>query len=120
VRLGLSIFWHLVAWLLGAVETYLILTFVGLEVSLATATVIEAFGTAIRLATFVVPASLGVLEGGFVAIFAALGLAPSAGISFSLIRRVREMAWAGAGLVAFAAMRPGAAGDEPRESPTRA
>jgi glycosyltransferase 2 family protein len=82
--------------------------------------VIEAFGTAIRLATFVVPASLGVLEGGFVAIFAALGLAPSAGISFSLIRRVREMTWVGAGLVAFAAMRPVAAGDEPRESPSRA
>jgi glycosyltransferase 2 family protein len=120
VRLGLSIFWHLVAWLLGAVETYLILHFVGLEVSLATATVIEAFGTAIRLATFVVPASVGVLEGGFVAIFAALGLAPSAGISFSLIRRVREMAWVGAGLVAFAAMRPVAASDEPRESPSRA
>ncbi|HEY7650468.1 MAG TPA: lysylphosphatidylglycerol synthase transmembrane domain-containing protein [Methylomirabilota bacterium] len=119
-RLVLSIFWHLVAWLLGAVETYLILQFMGLDVSLATATVIEAFGTAIRLATFVVPASVGVLEGGFVAIFAALGLAPSAGISFSLIRRVREMAWVGAGLVAFAAMRPVAASDEPRESPSRA
>jgi uncharacterized protein (TIRG00374 family) len=119
-RLALSIFWHLVAWLLGALETYLILQFVGLDVSLTTATVIEAFGTAIRLATFVVPASLGVLEGGFVAIFAALGLAPSAGISFSLIRRVREMTWVGAGLVAFAAMRPVAASDEPRESPSRA
>jgi len=119
-RLVLSILWHLVAWLLGAVETYLILQFVGLDVSLATATVIEAFGTAIRLATFLVPASLGVLEGGFAAIFAALGLAPSAGISFSLVRRVREMTWVGAGLVAFAAMRPAEAGQEPRESPSRA
>ena len=104
-RLGLSIAFHLVAWMLGSVETWLILRFLGIEVSLATATVIEAFGTAIRVATFLIPASLGVLEGGFVATFLALGLSAPAAISFSLVRRTREVAWIAIGLVAFALMR---------------
>ena len=104
-RLALSIAFHFVAWLLGSVETWLILKFLGVEVSLATATVIEAFGTAIRVATFLIPASLGALEGGFVAIFLALGLSAPTAISFSLVRRIREVAWIAIGLVAFALTR---------------
>ncbi len=84
----------------------MILNFLGIEVSLAPATVIEAYGTAVKVATFLVPASLGVLEGGFVATFATLGLSSTAAISFSLVRRVREAFWVALGLVAFAAMRP--------------
>ncbi len=105
-RLGLSIWFHFVAWFLGSVETWLILKFLGREVSLATATVIEAFATGIKVATFLVPASLGVLEGGFVATAATFGLSATTAISFSLVRRLREAAWVAIGLVAFAAMRP--------------
>jgi len=105
-RLGLSIWFHFLAWAMGSIETWLILKFLGSEVSLATATVIEAFGTAIKVATFLVPASLGVLEGGFVATFATLGLSSTAAISFSLVRRLREATWVALGLIAFALMRP--------------
>lgn len=108
-RLALSIFFHFVAWLLGSLEAYLILHFLGLEVSLATATIIEALGTAVRFATFLVPASLGALEGGYVATFTALGLAPSAGVAFGLARRVREGVWIAVGFTAFAIIRPGPA-----------
>ncbi|MGH7303094.1 MAG: flippase-like domain-containing protein [Candidatus Rokuibacteriota bacterium] len=115
-RLGLSIWFHFVAWLLGSVETWLILKFLGIEVSLATATVIEAFSTGVKVATFLVPASLGVLEGGFVATFAVLGLSSTAAISFSLVRRLREAVWVAIGLIAFAVMRPRGTGapDPPR------
>lgn len=105
-RLALSIAFHFLAWLLGALETWMILAFLGVPVSLAAATVIEAFGTAIRVATFLIPASLGALEGGFVVTFAALGLGSTTAVSFSLIRRIREAVWVGLGLVAFAATRP--------------
>ena len=104
-RLILSIGFHLVAWLLGSIEVYLTLHFLGVDVSLTTATVIEAFGTAIRFATFMIPASVGAQEGIFVATFSALGLGSTAGVSFALTRRVREIAWIVVGLIAFALMR---------------
>jgi putative membrane protein len=104
-RLTLSLGFHLAAWVLGSVETWLILHFLGVPVSWTTATVIEAFGTAVRFATFVIPASLGALEGGYLITFAALGLPPTSAVSFSLVRRIREAAWVGLGLIAFALSR---------------
>jgi uncharacterized protein (TIRG00374 family) len=106
LRLALSLACHFLAWLLGAVEAWLILALLGTPVSLVTATVIEAFGMGIRFATFLVPGSVGVLEGGYAATFAALGLGSTAGVSFSLVRRIREAVWIAIGLVAFALMRP--------------
>jgi uncharacterized protein (TIRG00374 family) len=105
VRLALSILFHFLVWLASALETWLILSLLGIDVSLLTATLIEAFSTAVRFATFMVPASLGALEGGHVALFGALGLGATAGMSFSLVRRVREAAWIGIGFIALAAYR---------------
>lgn len=118
-RLVLSILYHLVAWLLGIAETYLILKFLGIDVSLSVATVIEAFGAGIRIATFLVPASLGALEGGFAVIFSAVGLSPATGLSFSLVRRLREAVWIALGLVVFAAMRPKARASAKRAEAAR-
>jgi uncharacterized protein (TIRG00374 family) len=104
-RLVLSILCHLVAWLLGAVDAWMVLWFLGTPVSLVTATVIEAFGTGIRFATFLIPGSLGALEGGYAATFAALGLGGTMGVTFSLVRRLREIVWIAVGLAAFALLR---------------
>jgi putative membrane protein len=104
-QLALSSLWHLAAWAVGGLELYLILTFLGLPVSFTAALVMEAFGAAIRFASFMIPASLGALEGGNMAIFAAFGLPASAGLLSTLIRRLREVAWALAGLAVLAAQR---------------
>jgi uncharacterized membrane protein YbhN (UPF0104 family) len=73
-----------------------------MSVSLTTALVIEAVSSAVRFAAFMIPGSLGALEGGNVAIFVAFGLPGAAGLSFSLVRRLREATWAIGGLVALA------------------
>ncbi len=104
-RLALSIAFHLAAWILGALETWLVLSFLGVPVSLLTATVIEAFATGVRFATFVVPGSLGAQEGGLLVIFLALGLGGSAAVSFGLVRRLRELTWVAIGLLLFALIR---------------
>ena len=106
-RLALSIAYHLLAWILGSLETWLILYFLGVPVSLVTATVIEAFGTGIRFATFIVPSSLGAQEGGYVVTFLALGLQGADAVTFGLVRRLRELAWIAIGLLIFAVMRRG-------------
>jgi uncharacterized protein (TIRG00374 family) len=104
-RLALSILVHFLAWLIGALEPWLILRWIGLPVSLAEATAIEAFSAGIRFAAFLVPGYLGALEAGNVAIFAALGLGAPAGLSFTLIRRVREAVWTGLGFLLMAPLR---------------
>ena len=104
-RLFLSIAFHFAAWVLGTVEAWLILHFLEVDVSLALATIIEAFANAIRFATFLVPANIGVLEGGYVALFRPLGLVSSLAIAFGLVRRVREVVWITIGLVIVAGLR---------------
>lgn len=99
LRLGLSIGFHFLGWVASAAETWLILWLLGVPASPATAVIIEACGTAVRFVTFFIPAHLGALEGGNVAVFLALGLDPAAGMSAILVRRVREAAWVGLGFV---------------------
>jgi uncharacterized membrane protein YbhN (UPF0104 family) len=96
---------HLAAWATGALEIWLVLSFLGGGASLATALILDAFGAAIKFASFVVPASLGALEGGYVAVFGALGLPGALGLSYTLVRRLREAAWTGAGLLWLAALQ---------------
>jgi glycosyltransferase 2 family protein len=102
--LTLSIGMHFLGWVLSAGEALLIFTLLGISVSLPTVVGIEAAGTAVRFATFFVPSHIGALEGGNVITFAAFGLDPAAGLTFTLIRRVRELAWIAAGVL-FVAYR---------------
>ena len=83
-RLSLSTGFHLVGWLLGAVEAYVILIFLEIPTDRVTATVIEALGAGVWFATFLVPASVGAFESANAAAFEALGLGAGAGLAFSL------------------------------------
>jgi uncharacterized protein (TIRG00374 family) len=104
-RLALSVASHFLGWAFSAFEVYVILSALGRPVSLETAVVIEAFGTGVRFVSFMVPAHLGAIEGGHIATFLALGLPAPLGLSFSLVRRIRELAWTGLGFLALAALR---------------
>ncbi len=108
---------HTVAWATGGVEIFLLLLFLGVDASIMTSLAIDAFGAAVKFASFMIPASLGALEGGYVAFFGAFGLAGAVGFSYTLIRRLREAAWAGAGYVWLASLRarPSLAEDDANE-----
>jgi putative membrane protein len=115
-RVLLSALLHALGWAVGGLEIYLVLTLAGVPVSLATALILEAVGCAVRFATFMIPGSLGALEGGNVAIFAAFGLPGAAGLSFSLVRRLREATWALVGLGALAGFKSRPAGPPAAET----
>jgi glycosyltransferase 2 family protein len=104
-RFTLSIAFHLVGWMLGALDVLIIVWALDLDTSLATATVIEALGSAVRFATFLVPASLGPAEAANAAVFAALGFGAGAGLAFSFVRRARQVVWIVVGLVVLLVMR---------------
>src|SRR5262245_6849767 len=104
-RFVASVAAHLAGWLLGVVETFITMWALEIPVTVVTATVIEALGSAVRFATFLVPGSLGTLEGANAAAFAALGFGASAGLTFSLVRRGRQVVWIVVGLLVLVAAR---------------
>jgi uncharacterized protein (TIRG00374 family) len=104
-RLALSTGFHLVGWLLGAAETLLMLVVLGVTVTPLTATILEAFGSGVRFATFLVPASLGTLEAANAGAFEAIGLGAGAGLAFSFVRRARQAVWIVVGTLVLLGMR---------------
>jgi uncharacterized protein (TIRG00374 family) len=118
-RFGLSLGFHLAGWLLGALDTLVILWALGVTASVTTATIVEALGSGVRFATFLVPASLGPSEAANAAAFAALGFGAGAGLAFSFIRRARQAVWVVIGLAVLLAMRWSAARAAAAPDPAR-
>ena len=104
-RFALSVSFHFCGWLLGALEVLVILYVLEIPVGVVTAIVIEAVGSGVRFVSFLVPGSLGVLEGANTGVFDALRLGASAGLAFSLVRRARQGVWIGIGLIVLVVAR---------------
>ena len=84
-------FAHLISWLIGGLEIWLMLHFMGALISPQEALVIESLSQVVRSAAFAVPGALGVQEGGFILLGALYGLAPPMALAVSLVKRVREI-----------------------------
>jgi uncharacterized protein (TIRG00374 family) len=104
-RAAASFGYGLVGWATGALETWLMLALLGTPVAFTTALVIEAGAAGFRAVGFLIPASLGVLEGGIVGLFALLRMDPATGLAFGVVRRIREAAWILAGYACLALLR---------------
>jgi glycosyltransferase 2 family protein len=92
----------LAGWAVGAVEIYVILAWVGGSVDWQTALALEIGSVLIDGIFFFVPAKIGTQEGGKVLLFAMLGLDPARGLTVGVVRRIRELAYAGLGLAVLA------------------
>ncbi len=83
----------LVNWLLGVLEVYYAMAFLGHPVSLSEAWIIEAATQLVRTGTFFIPASIGAQEGAFMVISAAITGSPALGVAVAVVRRFREILW---------------------------
>jgi glycosyltransferase 2 family protein len=101
-RVMLSTFMFVLAYGWGSFEAYWICRFLGIPVPVFTALAIEVLSVTVDGILFMVPAKIGTQEGGKVAVFAALGLPASLGLAFGLVRHVRELSWAGIGMLLYA------------------
>jgi len=93
--------WRLLSWFLGIGEVYLLMYFLGHPVSLVEALLLESLGQAIRAAGFLIPASLGIQEGGFLLLGTLLGIPPHTALALSLGKRVREIMLGIPGLIVW-------------------
>lgn len=101
LRLFGSFIFHLFGWIAGLIEVYMILYFMGVRIDWVRAFVIEVFIKTANSAFFFVPAALGVQEGAGYAVLAALGIGGEIGVALSIVKRIREISWAGFGLFVY-------------------
>jgi uncharacterized protein (TIRG00374 family) len=86
-----------VAWLTEAVETYVLCRLVGIELAIPAVLAMEASVVFARNAAFFVPAGLGVQDAGYLAFFAAYGVAAPVAAAFVIVKRVKELVWIAVG-----------------------
>lgn len=87
----------LFSWGACVAEVYLSLWLLSLPARWDLAVVIEAFSVVASNAAFFVPGRLGVSDGGRVLLLTTLGIDPPGALAFAVLRRARELAWAGVG-----------------------
>jgi glycosyltransferase 2 family protein len=95
----LSLGLHFGGWVLGTLEVLAIFYAVGIPIGVAEAIAIEALASVVKAVAFFIPGSLGVQDGGNVLLLAVFGYPSSFGLTFSLVRRMRELLWIGLGLL---------------------
>ena len=91
MRVGSGIAIHSVGWLIGTLEVYVCLHFMGYPVSFAEALVIESLAQAVRGAAFAVPGALGAQEGGLIALCALFGIPAEVALALSLVKRLADL-----------------------------
>ena len=90
-RVIISVGGQLLGWTLGTGEIWLAMKYLGHELPLSDALVMESLAQAVSSAAFIVPGALGVQEGGFMLFASLLGLPPSLGLALAFARRFRDI-----------------------------
>jgi len=101
-----SAFWgsvtlNFICHVLAISEVYLVLLFMGKNVTWTRALILEAFTKLINIAGALTPGNVGIYEGGTMLIAALFGLSGSVGLSLGLCRRVRSIFWTLMGALSF-------------------
>lgn len=89
------------AHLASAFEVMLALQLLGEPSSYLGAVAIEALTKIVRLGGAVVPANIGVFEGGTALVARTAGYAAAAGMALGMVRQLRSLLWAGTGFFAL-------------------
>jgi len=90
-RVFAAIVVHFGGWIIGTLEVYLCLHFMGYPVDFMQALVIESLAQAVRGAAFAVPGALGAQEGGLIALCGLFGIPAEAALALSLVKRFADL-----------------------------
>ncbi len=117
-QLATSTALHLLCWLLSGVEAWLTLRFMGVEISVTAALVIDSLLYGIRSFAFLVPNALGIQEAAYVLLGALFGVSPGSALALSLVRRGRDIALGTPVLLIWQLVEGGRAFNPSTRSPT--
>ncbi|MBI1872973.1 MAG: flippase-like domain-containing protein [Acidobacteria bacterium] len=86
----------------GVAEAYVVLSWLGVSVTLVTAFVLESVNRVINVLFRFVPLRLGVDEAGSGLLTQVLGLGAPTGVTLAIIRKARVLAWSAVGILLLA------------------
>ncbi|MEI8186401.1 MAG: lysylphosphatidylglycerol synthase transmembrane domain-containing protein [Chlorobiaceae bacterium] len=94
-RLFMVTLLYILAWFTLAIESYVILTLLGVHISFIQVLAIDTAITLLRALFFFIPSGLGVQDLGYLAFFQAVGIHDflAYGAAFVLLRRFKEVLW---------------------------
>ena len=99
---GLALLCFFFGWSMHAVEVYLIFRLLGHPIAFSVAFCLDALSQLVAGLGFMIPASLGVQDGGNVLLSLGFDLGATLGAGFSILRRFREAFWLLLGLLLVA------------------
>jgi uncharacterized protein (TIRG00374 family) len=91
-------------WSCEVAEVAVFAWLLGIPLGLSALIAIGALATVVKAAGFFLPGSLGAQEGGNVLLFLGFGLTHVSAITFSILRRFRELCWIGFGFSVLAVL----------------
>lgn len=90
-RLIFGALFHTVVWMLGFLQIWTSLHFMGYKIGLQEAFMIESLCQVIIAASFMMPLSLGAQEAAYMSIAGLFGIPPPVGLAVSLVQRLKEL-----------------------------
>ena len=102
LRLSVVLVIEAIGHLLLALEILVVVRALGLSIALMDPIIVEGAIKFISVAFFFVPGQLGAQEGVYTLLFQAIGLSGAVGLTMALVRRVRALIVAGAGVAILA------------------
>jgi putative membrane protein len=90
-RLIFAAFLHTVVWMIGSLQIWTSLHFMGYKIGLQEAFMIESLCQVIIAAGFMMPLSLGAQEAAYMSIAGLFGIPPPVGLAVSLVQRLKEL-----------------------------
>ncbi len=102
--LPLAVFWHIVGMAVGTAQTWYFLFLLTDQASLTIAAAIWVLGSWLDIVGFAIPIDIGVMEATRIIAFSALGFPSSLGLTYGITVRLRQIFWAGVGLLFYATL----------------
>jgi len=98
---------HMLGWLIGVAEVWIVFACMGHPVSVGDALVIESLAQAVRAGAFVIPSAIGAQEAGLIVLCGLFGIPPDQALALSLIKRAADVVVGLPGLVALQLLESG-------------
>lgn len=96
---------QLAAWVVMGAEPYLVVLFLGKRLPMWDGILLEALTLGIATVFFFIPMGLGVADMARALLFQSFGLSQTMGLSWSIVRRIAELTWAGIGFAVIGLLR---------------